>query len=211
MQKRNSPQKIKAVLFDFGKVLADFNFDPAFKKLSKNIRKDASHIEDFFRRSGLEVLYDGGKITSAQFYRAVKKGLGHSLSFKEFEAIWNNIFKEDRRMTALLGRLKKKRYRLVLISNTNAMHFEHLRGRYAFLDHFDKHILSFKEKTRKPDERIYRKAAKACGAHPHEIFYIDDREDLTEAAKELGFHTFTFKKNHKALLQKMRELDIRHA
>jgi putative hydrolase of the HAD superfamily len=211
MQKRKRPQAIKAILFDFGKVLADFNFAPAFKKLSKNTLLSAAEIEDFFRRSGLEVLYDGGKITSSQFYRAVKKGLGHSLSYDEFRGIWNNIFKEDRKMTTLVGRLKKKRYRLVLISNTNAMHFEHLRGRYAFLDHFDRLILSFKEKTRKPDERIYRKAARACKARPDEIFYIDDREDLTEAAKDLGFHAFTFKKNHTELFEKMKKLEIHHA
>ena len=75
-------------------------------------------------------------------------------------------------------------------------------------DYFDQIILSYKEKIRKPDARIYKKAARACQAHPKEIFYIDDRSDLTQAAASLGFRTFTFKNNPKELLQTMAKYRI---
>ncbi len=200
--------KIKAVLFDLGKVILDFDFKLAFRRLSKKCPHAPSEIESYFLKSGLEVLYDGGKISSAEFYRIVKKALKHSLGYQEFKKIWNGVFTLNQKNADLVRKLKS-RYRLVLISNTNAMHYDYIRNKYSVLGYFDSLILSYREKVRKPDERIYRKAIQACRAAPREILYIDDRPDLTEAAGTLGFHTFTFRDNHKELLQKMERLGIR--
>ena len=207
MIKKAPTKKIKAVLFDLGKVILHFDFKPAFKKLSASCLKTPAEIDDYFRRSGLEVLYDGGKISSKEFHDKVKKGLGHRLSFGEFKEVWNEIFKPNREVVSLILKLKD-RTRLVLVSNTNAMHFEYIVKRYSILSHFDEHILSYKEKVRKPDGRIYRAAIRACRAKPDEILYVDDRPDLTEAADEIGFHTFTFKNNAGALVKRMKKLEV---
>ncbi len=192
---------IKAVLFDMGKVLVHFNFDPAFKRLARHCRRSPEQIRAFFASSELEVLYDGGKISSRRFYREVKRGLGFSLTYAQFERLWNGIFTPVPGMAALVHRLGRS-HRLVLLSNTNAMHFKHIKKRYPVLKKFHRHVLSYKEKVRKPDERIYRAALKACRAKAHEVVYIDDREDLTSAAKELGFHIHTFK-NDRPVLEKL--------
>jgi len=207
MKKIKSKKKIKAILFDLGKVILDFNFEPAFHRLARFTPLGVNAIEDYFWRSGLEVLYDGGKISSFEFYKEVKKVLKHSLSYKQFENIWNDIFTQKKEIVSLIKRLSRD-YRLVIISNTNAMHYKYARKKYPVLGHFDSCILSFKEKMRKPDKKIYQTAAKACRAKPHEIFYIDDREDSTHAAKALGFNTFTFKNKPKDLIKKMKVLDI---
>jgi len=138
--------------------------------------------------------------------RAVLFDLGKVL----LHFVWNGIFTPNADMIALVRRLRrhKKGYRLVLISNTNAMHYDHLRKRYAVLGLFDRHVLSFREKRRKPDEKIYRTAIRACRARPEEIFYIDDRADLTGAAAEIGLRTHTFKNDVPALLAEMKELGI---
>ena len=192
---------IKAVLFDLGKVLIYFDFDPAFKRLARHCGRSPEEIRAFFASSELEVLYDGGKISSRKFYNKVKRGLGHSLSYKQFERVWNGIFTPVPGMAALVHRLGRS-HRLVLVSNTNAMHFKYVKKRYPVLKKFHRHILSYQEQVRKPDERIYRTALKACRAKAHEVIYIDDRKDLTSAAKELGFHTHTFK-NDRPKLEKL--------
>ena len=207
MKKIKPDKKIKAILFDLGKVILDFNFEPAFHRLARFTPLGVDAIEDYFWRSGLEVLYDGGKISSLEFYKAVKKVLMHTLSYKQFRNIWNDIFTQKKETISIIKRLSRH-YRLVPISNTNAMHYEYARKKYPVLGHFDRCILSFKEKMRKPEKKIYQTAAKACKAKPHEIFYIDDREDLTQAAKELGFKTLTFKNNPKDLIKEMKGLDI---
>ncbi len=207
MSKTKNNKKIKAILFDLGQVILDFDFEPAFRKLSRFTRRSPEQIQAYFYASGLEALYDGGKISSQTFHREVKKALGHTLDYNEFKKIWNNVFTLNPRVARLIKNLKS-RYRLVLISNTNAMHYEYVRIKYPVLSCFDKHILSFKEKARKPDKRIYQTAVKACRARPAEILYIDDREDLIEAAKGLGFHTFTFKNNLTDLRNRLRTLRI---
>ncbi len=200
-------KKTKAILFDLGNVILDFDFTPAFRKLSGASRRSAAEIKTFFLSSGLEALYDGGKISSRQFYAHVKKELKHGLDYAKFRKIWNEIFTLNREIADLIRRLHPH-YRLVLISNTNEMHYEYIRLKYPVMRHFDRKILSFKEKIRKPDARIYRKAIKACRAVAGEIFYIDDREDLTEAASALGLKTFTYKNNAKELTKKMKETGI---
>lgn len=210
MSKQSSKKAIKAVLFDLGKVILFFNFDPAFQKLSKTCGIPRKEFEDYFISSGLEVLYDGGKITSFEFYSEIKRSLKLKISFAKFKSIWNAIFTPNKPMIRLIQKLSKK-YRLVLVSNTNAMHFEYIRKKYAFIKIFDHIVLSYKEKIRKPDEKIYRISAKACRATPQEILYIDDRADLTGAAQELGFHTFTYKNNFTELLKTLEEKGIHAA
>lgn len=195
---------IKAILFDLGKVLVDFNFRGSFQKLARSCDgMSAQDVENYFLQSGLEVLYDGGKITSRQFHTQVKKALGHRLTYDQFKVVWNDIFSPNRNMIHLLGELRK-RYRIVLISNTNEMHYVFLKKKYAFFKHFHRIILSYREKRRKPDASLYRTAFRACQAKPSEIFYIDDRPDLTEAAAELGARTFTYRKNFSQLTRQMR-------
>ena len=140
--------QIKAFLFDLGKVILDFDFTPAFRRLSKLTAMTPEEIRNFFSVTGLEVLYDGGRISSLEFHRQVKRGLRHTLSYDEFKKIWNNIFTAKPEIIGLVRRLSPH-YRMVLISNTNAMHYEHIRSKYAVLDHFDEIILSFEEKDRK--------------------------------------------------------------
>ena len=207
MKKIKSEKKIKAILFDLGKVILDFNFEPAFHRLARSTPLSAGEIEEYFWSSGLEVLYDGGKISSLEFYKEVKRVLRHRLSYERFKRVWNEIFTPRKEIVSLIRRLGT-RYRLVLISNTNAMHYAYIRKKYSILNRFDRSVLSFKEKTRKPDERIYKTAAKACQARPEEIFYIDDREDLTQPAKALGFHVFTYKNNPAQLTREMKALNI---
>jgi putative hydrolase of the HAD superfamily len=202
-------RKIKAILFDLGKVIVDFDFRPAFDCLSRVTSQTAEEIENFFLQSGLEVLYDGGQITSSDFYKEVKKGLRHSLSYNQFKKVWNQIFTPNREIIRLIERLKTSGYRLVLISNTNAMHYAYLRETCPVLRAFDHHVLSFKEKSRKPDERIYRSAIRACRVEPHQIFYVDDREDLTEAGAALGLKVYTYKKNTGDLVKTMKAHKIR--
>lgn len=205
------PRKIKALLFDLGKVIVDFDFTRAFERLSGASGLTPAEVRDFFMRSGLEVLYDGGQITSREFYGEVKKGLRHSLNYNDFKKTWNDVFTPNREIIRLIACLKSAHYRLVLISNTNAMHYAYIRETYPVLGAFDHHVLSFKERSRKPDERIYQSAIRACRAEPDRIFYIDDRQDLTDAAAALGLKVYTYQKNTQDLMTAMKASRIRWA
>ncbi len=207
MPLKKNAKKIKVVLFDLGKVLLHFNFEPAFKRLARHTDLTPKDIEDYFVVSGLEVLYDGGKISSRRFFSEVKKGLRLRIGYAEFEKIWNGIFTPKPDTIRLLKRLEG-RCKLVLVSNTNAMHYAYIHKKYRFLDVFDRHVLSFRVKMRKPDPHIYETALRHAGAKPEEAFYIDDRQDLTEAASELGIRSHTYRGDAAALERELKELSL---
>ncbi|MGH9425052.1 MAG: HAD-IA family hydrolase, partial [Terriglobia bacterium] len=79
-----------------------------------------------------------------------------------------------------------------LISNTNELHFEYCLKNYPILHTMEGHILSYKERSQKPDPKFYQVAIKASGVRPEEIFYTDDREEFVEAGKALGLRATTF-------------------
>lgn len=203
MSIKKQPQAIRAILFDLGNVILDFDFTPAYDRLCKNSSSKLTprKIRDYFMKTGLELLLDSGKINSLYFYRKVRKDLCLSLGYPEFKALWNHIFKPNPAIVRLIRTLSTKEYyRLVLISNTNELHYKHIIKTYPLFHLFDALIISYQEKIRKPDERIYKKALKACRATPGQVVYIDDREDFTAAARDLGFRVFTFKKNPNELI-----------
>ena len=189
-----------------GNVLLDFDFKPALLKLSRHSGVPVQTIADYYNQSGLEVLFDGGKITNRQFYSQARRALNLSLSYEQFAAIWNGIFKPDQKIGRLVQKLSRT-HRLVLLSNTNSMHARYIEKRYpGLMGLFDKRLYSFREKRRKPDAGLYRTALRACKAPANQVFYIDDRADFTGAAEELGIHTFTYRKNFSELVGKIQQL-----
>ncbi|MBI2095427.1 MAG: hypothetical protein HYT89_04615 [Candidatus Omnitrophica bacterium] len=73
---KKETRPIRAVLFDLGNVVFYFSFKNAFDRMQRNCGLDRLSIERRFAASGLEVLYDGGKISSRKFFTETKKLLG---------------------------------------------------------------------------------------------------------------------------------------
>jgi FMN phosphatase YigB (HAD superfamily) len=188
-------QKIKTCWFDLGNVILPFNFTPAYKTLGSmaNIRPKA--VEQYFiDRPHFEADLDEGRLHAYQLYRMLKKEFKiKDLRYEEFKKIWNDIFKEDALVNKTLRQLKSSGIKLILISNTNKLHFDHIHKTYPIMSQFDGFILSYKLKTRKPSRDIYESALKISKAQPQHIFYTDDRADLILAAKKNhGVHAHTF-------------------
>lgn len=193
MQKNPLQTQLKTFWFDLGNVILPFDFTPAFEKISKH-GVPVQDLRDFFKnRPHLEAACDTGEVTAHSLYRMLRKHFSlKRLTYPEFKKIWNDIFKEDRAVSGLIRRLRKSGFRLILVSNTNKLHFDHILETYPVLREFHHHVLSYKLKTRKPEKAIYRHALKLSRADKHQIFYTDDRIDFTTAASGHGVHVHTF-------------------
>ena len=95
-------------------------------------------------------------------------------------------------MERIVARLARTR-RLALLSNTNAEHWQHLRGRYPLLSRFDLILLSHEMRLLKPDAAIYREAADRAGLEPQQCFFTDDRQDNVDGAIAVGMDAVRFK------------------
>ncbi len=141
--------------------------------------------------NGLTVGFDEGRLTADAFYQAVAGRLGLSVSFEEFTRCWNTGFEENREVTALIRRLYG-RYRLMLLSNTNELHYRHLESQLPVLSLMARTFLSFELGMRKPDRAIYERVIAESGVSPARIIYIDDIPAYTRAAADLGIQAITF-------------------
>ncbi|MFA5357188.1 MAG: HAD family phosphatase [Candidatus Omnitrophota bacterium] len=188
-------RKIKAVIFDLGNVLVDFDHMIAARRISEFTDKAPRDIFDLFFDSELTALFEEGKISVPDFFSGVKSMLNSRLDYERFLPIWNEIFflSENNRAVYELAKILKGRYKTALLSNVNTLHFDYLRNNFPVFDVFDKIITSFEAKARKPEPSIYNKALEALGSSPGETFYTDDRKELVESARGLGIRSFVFK------------------
>ncbi|HET9783363.1 MAG TPA: HAD-IA family hydrolase, partial [Terriglobales bacterium] len=111
----------------------------------------------------------------------------------QFKPWWNAIFEPDWLVPQEYVRGLLSRYRVGLLSNTNAIHFEYLRREHPLLEEFDFHILSHEVGATKPEQLIYDAAEAAADCAREEILYFDDVAEFVAAARRRGWqaHQFT--------------------
>ena len=86
----------------------------------------------------------------------------------------------------------KKTYRLILLSNTNEIHFEFVREKYSILSYIEDYVLSYQVGWMKPDKQIYQAAIERAGVPAEQIFFTDDRQENVEAARTEGIQAVQF-------------------
>lgn len=183
-----------AIICDLGNVLINFDHRIAVKKIMDYTPKEEKDIYNLFFDSGLTELYEEGKISSGEFFRRVRKFLKLDMEYDSFVPIWNEIFFDvplNLKMRSFLKRVKPD-YKLVMISNLNEIHFEFLKKKMDIFREFDKLVLSYEAGFRKPAPEIYNVALNATKTIPSRALYIDDRQDLVEAASRLGIKAIVF-------------------
>lgn len=190
---------IKAVIFDLGNVLVDFDHTIAAKKIARLSNKKEEEIFELFFDSDIIGKFEEGAFSPDKFFREVSSLLGLEISFKEFLPIWNEIFflsPKNRFVYASAVKLKN-RYKLLLLSNINILHYDYLKANFPVFDVFDNIVTSFDAGSRKPDSRIYQKALDIIGSPAESVFYTDDRLDLIDKSLELGINGFQFQSEEK--------------
>lgn len=184
---------IKAVVFDYGGVLATSQWDA---------------FADFERRHGLEpgglvpyfaVVHDGapawhaietGHLPWADFASAVVANASaagvelfdvHDLTaLMPLGALWPMIHR--------VRALKEEGYRLGILTN-NVREFGDYWKATIPIELFDVVVDSCEEGIRKPAPEIYLRTADRLGVHPSECLFLDDSADNCAAAAAVGMAT----------------------
>ena len=181
----------RAILLDLGKVLVHFDFQLGYRALEGCCPYSAAEIRRRLGATGLVPQLEAGLIEPRDFVGRISEALGLGLSYEEFCGIWSCIFRHTLVPEAMLEGLAA-RYRLVLLSNTNAIHFESVLRNYPLLRHFHSLVLSYEVKAMKPQPEIYRAAIEKAGCRAEECFYTDDIAEYVEAARRLGIDAVQF-------------------
>ena len=182
----------KAILFDLGRVLIHFDFRRGYRALEGLCPYAAEEIPRRLAGTGLVERFETGQVEPRDFVDQICQTLDMKVDYDQFRVIWSSIFTDILIPESMLHGLKR-RYRLVLVSNTNALHFEMIRETYAhLLRHFDDLVLSYEVRAIKPQPEIFRAAVEVAGCQPGECFYTDDIAAYIEAARRMGIDAVQF-------------------
>jgi glucose-1-phosphatase len=183
---------IRTVFFDLGGVFVNVNPGATLRLLRD--RCDGvteNEIAETLFHSEAARNYEQGLIDSASFFETINRRIGATMTFDEFRETWQDMFTLIRPMADLLPDFAR-RWRLGMISNTNAMHVERIRRDYDIFRFFDPLIFSCEVGSAKPSETIFRLALERAGVRAEDCAFVDDTPVNVEAAVKLGMVGFHF-------------------
>ena len=198
---------IKAALLDLGEVVVALDFPRAYRAASKLTDFTVEEIPKVISASGLASIYEHGRISSETFYEKLSAALGLTVGFDEFRGIWENMFDPEPLISDSFLEGLARQTTLLLLSNTNELHFNSVRRRYPLLRHFHDSILSYEVGSMKPEEGIYQEAIRIAGCRPGECFFTDDKAVNVQAALQLGIDATVFR-DEATLKRELRERGV---
>lgn len=183
---------IKAVFFDIGNVLLKFSSKRILRKFAWAVGRHPVRVARHIWKERIIDRIERGEVTGEQIHKLFVEELGYKGDFRKFRALWCDHFTLDRGSFAILKSLSS-RVPTYLLSNTNALHIEHIKARYAFPGLVKGEILSHEHRLRKPERAIYEAALKLSGTAPAETVFIDDLEENCAGARKAGLHAIRYR------------------
>ena len=190
-------QQIKTFIFDLGKVIVPFELDNQFKIIEKVCDLSRIDIEKKVQESKEIVRFEEGKITPQELFESFRNLLGLRMNFEDFVRAWNSIFHSFETIVSedLIAKLAEN-HRMIILSDTNELHFEFIKENFPILHYFDDFVLSYEVGYVKPAPEIFRIAIEKAECAAEECFYTDDRILNIEGARKLGINAFHFTSAH---------------
>jgi putative hydrolase of the HAD superfamily len=178
--------------FDLGNVLLMFDQEKSARQIADVAGISVERVKEVLV-DGLAEPYERGEMDSRQFYDVFCDQIGTRPDYEALKLAASDIFTLNIRIIPLVTALQRVGHRLGLLSNTNEMHWQYVRGRYTILsDVFERFALSYEIGAIKPEREIFTAASEIADVPPEEVFFTDDRPELVEGAREAGFDAVTF-------------------
>jgi len=182
---------IRAVIFDFGGVVCSFDYGIFCRRLAARTGVSPERIEACAFHCDLQTQLESGQVSGPEYHRRLMAQLGVDVPYHEFCPMYGDIFTELPETIALVRALRT-RYPLLLLSDTNEIHFDYVRRRIEALALFDHLVLSYEIGTMKPARRIFDEAARRAAVPACSCLFIDDRAINIEGARRAGMAAIQF-------------------
>lgn len=182
---------IKNLIFDFGDVFINLDKKGAMEKALRIFEMETLSDEIH----AINALYEQGLISTDEFLEFYLDNFPN-LNKNTLLETWNAILKDfpNYRLDYLRQLAASKKYKLILLSNTNELHIDWIKENIHFYEEFktcfDAFYLSHEIQLRKPNANIYEFVLSENKINPHESLFIDDTEENIISASKLGIHTW---------------------
>lgn len=186
----------RVLVFDLGKVIVEFSVEKACLQIAKAAGGvEADLVKSFLFDDGLEYRFEAGEFKFVQLHQLFEQRFDVSISPMELRDAAADIFTPISPTIDILKNLRTNyegKIPMVLLSNTNEVHWTYIEKNWSISRFFDHTVLSYEEKCLKPDEKIYRSVLKKTGVDACDCFFVDDLKTNIDAAKKLGFDAAIF-------------------
>ena len=189
--------KVKNIIFDLGGVIINIDYHKSIQMLQKLCDSECKVQFSQKEQSHLFDLFETGNSSPDEFRNDLRKTYQmHSATDEQIDEAWNAMLLDiPQERIDLLKELGKK-YRIFLLSNTNAIHLEAFNKivEESFsipnLDSlFEEAYYSHLVGKRKPDAAIFELILNQHGLEKDETLFIDDSIQHIESAKAVGIQT----------------------
>jgi glucose-1-phosphatase len=202
--------RLRAIIFDIGRVLVRIDLRRAQLGLAQGLSLTPEELWSAIEKDPRWRDWQEGRISPHDWHLHLSQRLGLSLNFQQFTTAWNFALDPQPIQPLRLFQELAKRYRLVLLSNTDPIHVAYLEATYDFYQYFPKgqRIYSCSVGASKPDPLIYREAMRAAIVRAGEAVFVDDIAANVDVARQLGLSGIHYQ-SPQQLLQAFAALGIK--
>ena len=183
---------IATLIFDLGNVLVFYDEKKMIRQLAAVSQLDQNKVREILYNSGFGERHEKGLLSAQDYYTHFCTVAGRKLPFDQLIEATSAIFAPNEELISCLPVFKKKKIRLLLLSNTCDIHFEYILKKYPFFHHFDHLTLSYKVGARKPEKEIYQHALNGAECSAQECLFIDDLMENIQGAQTIGIPSHHF-------------------
>jgi HAD superfamily hydrolase (TIGR01509 family) len=193
----------KAVVFDLGKVLVDFDYSIAARRIAARGKMSAEEVRHHIEGSPLLFRFETGRMTQEQFFAEVQSATGFDGTLSEFSGFFADIFSPIEPMLRLHAALRQRGVPTYIFSNTNELAVGHIRKNFPFFSQFNGYICSHEHGVMKPDAKLYEVVERTSRLGGSELLYLDDRPENVAAGAVRGWQAVlheSAEKSHSAVV-----------
>ncbi len=127
-----------------------------------------------------------GQLFEREYWNAMKQQHGWRIPISTAMDIVRQNFQEIEHVRPQIIDLRRRGYRLGLLSNHAREWIEHCEQRFHYEQLFDDAVYSFHRGHLKPERIMFSTALQRLSANPEQTLFVDDQPENLLAARELG-------------------------
>ncbi len=187
-----SPGRVRAVVLDFGGVIAEEGFRLGLEAIAFRNDVDPAGLQ----REAEDAIYDTGYIagrgTEGAFWERLRLRTGIAGTDDALAAEILGRFVPRPRMIAAVRALRRRGVVVAILSDQTDW-LERLDARYCFSREFDRVFNSFRLGKGKRDATIFDDVVRDLGVLPAETLFVDDNPGHVERARSRGLAAVLFR------------------
>ena len=194
----------EVLLFDLGGVIVPWVGTQAMSALTG---RDPNELMPALAAQPIFAAHEIGQCGDLIFAEFMIEFLKLDIGPDAFISLWNSWVLAPYSGTSEALKTLRSTHQLACLSNTNAPHWNHLKGLIDLDEHLDFAYASHLIGVSKPDPESFQIPLRGMGVNPSCVWYFDDTEINVHAARDAGMTAFHVDRNV-GVLPKLMELGI---